>query len=161
MIITPLFVIFLSIVFILLWVFINTIDKRKWLSFIISLVLTPIAYFYLFYPVINIFSSYHHKKYFNAEAWKSKPALRYEMSNQLITGNLLIGKNKDDINNLLGNPEWFSWDEKNNANSQDKWNYNMGFTPGAFNNMQECIEIQFINNTAITVKPYQLEKEFE
>ena len=36
-----------------------------------------------------------------------------------------------------------------------------GFKPGAFNDMQECLELQFINNTVESIKPYQLEKEFE
>ncbi|MFV9550703.1 hypothetical protein [Algibacter sp. PT7-4] len=161
MIITPLFVVFIILVFILVWLFVNTIDKRKWLTLLISIALTPIVYFYLFYPMLNIFSSYHHKKYFNAQAWEEKPALRYEMANQLITDSLLIGKNKNDVKTLLGKPEWFGWDDAIKANSQEKWNYNMGFVPGAFNTMQECIELEFENNKVKSVNPYQLEKTFE
>ena len=161
MIVTPLFVIFLIIVFIAVWLFVNTIDKRKWLTFLVSLALTPIVYFYLFYPMINIFCSYHHEKHFDAEAWEAKPQLRYEMANQILNDSLLIGKQKSDIETLLGKPEWFSWDEKLKVNSSEKWNYNLGFKPGAFNNMQECLELQFTNNTVQSVKPYQLEKDFE
>lgn len=161
MIITPLFIFFLILVFIAVWLFVNTIDKRKWLTFVISIVLTPVVYFYLFYPMLNIFSSYHHKKYFDTVAWKNKPDLRYEMANQLINDSILIGKNKNDIEIQLGKPEWLGWDDKIKANSQEKWNYNMGFLPGAFNNMQECIELQFINNTVKSIRPYQLEKKFE
>lgn len=161
MIVTPLFVFFLVIVFVVVWLFINTIDKRKWLTLIVSLALTPIVYFYLFYPMLNIFSSYHHEKYFDAEAWEEKPALRYEMANQIITDSLLIGKNKNNIEALLGKPEWFGWDESLKAYSKEKWNYNMGFIPGAFNAMQECLELQFKNNRVESVRPYQLEKAFE
>lgn len=161
MIITPLLVFFLVFVFIVVWLFVNTIDKRKWLTFLVSLVLTPIVYFYLFYPMLNIFSSYHHKKYFDTVAWEEKPELRYEMANQLINDSLLIGKNKNDIKGLLGKPEWFGWDNNLKANSQEKWNYNMGFVPGAFNNMQECLELEFKNNIVQSIRPYQLEKEFE
>ncbi len=161
MIVTPLFVVFLIIVFVGVWLFLNTIDKRKWLTFLVSLILSPIVYFYMFYPMLNIFSSYHHQKYFDAEAWEEKPALRYEMANQMLKDSLLIGKNKDDVETLLGEPEWFGWDENIKVNSPEKWNYNMGFVPGAFNNMQECIELQFENNSVTSVKPYQLEKTFE
>lgn len=161
MIITPILIIFLVIVFIVVWLFVNTIDKRKWFTILVSLVLTPIVYFYMFYPMINIFSSYHHEKHFDAEAWEEKPALRYEMANQIITDSLLIGKNRNDIEALFGKPEWLSWDEKLKANSKNKWNYNLGFKPGAFNNMQECIELQFTNNTVESIKTYQLEKIFE
>ncbi|WP_298494795.1 hypothetical protein [uncultured Algibacter sp.] len=161
MIITPLLVFFLVFVFIAVWLFVNTIDKRKWLTFLVSLVLTPIVYFYLFYPMLNIFSSYHHKKYFDTVAWEEKPELRYEMANQLIKDSLLIGKNKNDIKVLLGKPEWFGWDNNLKANSKEKWNYNMGFVPGAFNNMQECLELEFKNNIVESIRPYQLEKQFE
>ena len=161
MIVTPLFVVFLVIVFIVVWLFVNTIDKRKWLTILVSLVLTPIVYFYMFYPMINIFSSYHHEKHFDAEAWEVKPQLRYEMGNQIINDSLLIGKSKNDIKALLGNAEWFSWDETLKVISKEKWNYNLGYKPGAFNDMQECLELQFTNNTVESVKPYQLEKDFE
>ena len=161
MIITPLFVIFLILVFILVFLFVRTIDKRKWLTFLISLILTPIVYFYLFYPLLNIFSSYHHQKYFDAEAWKEKPSLRYEMSGNIINKNIFIGKTKNEVERILGTSVWYSWNDSIKANSPDFWNYNLGFKPGALNYMQECIEFAFKNNTVKTVKQYQLEQTFE
>lgn len=161
MIITPIFIILISIVFILVWLFVKTIDNRKWLTLLVSLALTPIAYFYVVYPMINIFSSYHHEKHFNAEAWKDKPELRFEMQNHIINDSFLIGKQKDAVELLLGKAEWYGWDENIKANSKDKWNYNLGFKPGAFNNNQECLELEFKNNTVETINTYQLEKTFE
>ncbi|GAA4807360.1 hypothetical protein [Litoribaculum gwangyangense] len=161
MIYTPLYLVFLVLVFILVWLFTNTIDKRKWLSFLISLVLTPIVYFYVFYPLLNIFSSYHHQKYFDGEAWRDKPALRYEMSGNMIKDSLFIGKTKTEVETLLGTAEWYGWDDSLKANSPDKWNYNLGFKPGALNYMQECIELEFNNNTVKKVHQYQLEQKFE
>lgn len=161
MIITPLFVIFFIIVFILVWLFTNTIDKRKWVSLLISLVLTPITYFFVFYPVLNIFSGYHHEKYFDTEVWNEKPSFRYEMVNYIKNESLLIKKSKKEVEALLGQPEWYGWDESKKANSENQWNYNLGFKPGAFNNMQECIEIKFENNIASSVTHYQLKKTFE
>lgn len=161
MIYTPLFFVFFIIVFILVWLFINTIDNRKWLSFLISVIVAPIVYFFIFYPMLNIFSSYHHQKYFNTEAWLKKPALRYEMSKNIITDSLFIGKTKTDVKSQLGTPEWFGWDDTIKANSTEKWNYNLGFKPGALNNMQECIELTFYNQKVKTVRQYQLEQQFE
>ena len=83
------------------------------------------------------------------------------MANELINDSLLIGKNKNTIASLLGKPEWLGRNEKMKANSQENWNYNMGFIPGAFNNMQECLELQFENNIVKSIRNYQLEKEFE
>src|SRR5690606_15135406 len=99
-------VVFLLIVFVLVFLFVNTIDKRKWLTFIITLVLTPIIYFYGFYPMVNIFSSYHHEKYFDSSSWRGTPSLRYEMSDDLVASKELIGRSKDDVTMLLGTYEW-------------------------------------------------------
>ena len=97
MILTPLFVVFLIIVFVLVWLFVKTIDERKWLTLIVSIVLTPIVYYYVFYPLLNIFSSYHHQKHFDAAAWKEAPALRYEMSNEIHELQLFKGKTKAEV----------------------------------------------------------------
>lgn len=161
MIITPLFIVFFTVVFILVWIFARTIDKRKWVTFLISLVLSPIIYFYVFYPFINIFCSYHHQKYFDVANWKEKPALRYEMSNEIIHDSLFIGKHKKEVQSMLGTSEWYGWDDSIKANSPNKWNYNLGFKPGAFNMMQECMELVFKQDTVNSVTQYQLKKTFE
>ncbi|MGC6432503.1 MAG: hypothetical protein ACON5F_15775 [Jejuia sp.] len=161
MIFTPKFIIVIVITFVITWVFANTIDKRKWVSFLISLVATPILYFYVLYPLINIFFSFHHQKYFDAEAWSDKPALRYEMSDNIIDKDLFIGKSKENVETILGVSEWYSWDDSLKANSPEMWNYNLGFKPGAFNMTQECLEIVFKNNKAVSIKQYQMEKEFD
>lgn len=161
MIITPSFVVVFAIVFVLVWLFARTIDKRKWVTLLISLVMTPIVYFYVFYPFINIFCSYHHEKYFDPKEWKAKPALRYEMSNEMIQDSLFIGKTKNEISALLGPSEWYGWDDSLKANSPNKWNYNLGFEPGAFNMMQECLELNFEHDTVNKVSQYQLKKTFE
>ena len=161
MILTPLFVIFFILVFIITWIFASTIDKRKWVSLLISLIATPIVYFYVFYPFINIFFSYHHQKHFDFEAWKEKPALRYEMSDEILSQNMFLDKSKEEVEALLGKSEWYSWDDSIKANSPEMWNYNLGFKPGAFNMTQECLELVFKNDKVKTVKQYQMEKKFE
>lgn len=161
MIITPLLVIFLIVVFILLFLFFNTVDKRKWLSALISLVLTPFVFFYMFYPFLNIISNYHHQKYFDSEAWSEKPALRYEMIDNTIESDTLIGASKERITHLLGKEEWFSWNDTKKAHDANKWNYGLGIEPGAFNDKKDCLEITFINDKVITLRPYQEEIIFE
>ncbi|AUC76868.1 hypothetical protein [Olleya sp. Bg11-27] len=148
-------------VFILAWLFIKTIGDNKWVSLLITLVATPLLYFYLFYPIVNIFSSYHHQKYFNSENWVEFPELRFEMMDQLNNENQLIGQSKSKIAADFGTAEWYGWDDSIKANSKDQWNYNMGFKPGAFNTEQECIELQFKNDTVAAIKTYKLEKKFE
>jgi hypothetical protein len=161
MIITPILVIFMVVVFVLLFLFFNTVDKRKWLTAIISLVLTPVVYFYMFYPFINILSSYHHQKYFDSEAWVEKPALRYEMIDQTIESDTLIGSTKENIAQLLGKHEWLTWDDTKKAHDDNKWNYDLGIEPAAFNKQKECIEITFKDNKVVALRPYQEEITYE
>ena len=161
MIITPFLVIFMVVVFVLLFLFLNTVDERKWLSAIISLVLTPFVYFYLFYPFVNILSSYHHQKYFDSQAWIENPELRYEMVDSTIESDTLIGFSKESMTALLGKEEWLSWDDTKKAHDTNKWNYNLGIEPGAFNDKKECVEITFKNDNVITLKHYQEEITYE
>lgn len=143
------------IVFILLFLFMNTIDKRKWLTAIVSIILTPFVYFYLFYPFVNIISNYHHQKYFNSEDWKEKPALRYEMIDHTIESDTLIGQPKEIVASLLGKHEWLSWNDALKAHDDDHWNYGLGMEPGAFNTEKDCIEIIFKNDKVIELKTYK------
>ena len=149
MVFTTGFIILNIIVFVLTFLFLKTIDKRLWLTLILSIVLTPILYFYVAYPIINIFTDYHHEKTFNSEAWIEKPALRYEMINHTVSENTLIGLTKEEAEIKLGKPEWLSWDfEKNNYNP-DAWNYNLGKLPGAFTSTAKQVEVFFKNDTLV------------
>jgi hypothetical protein len=154
MIITPFLVFFMVVVFALLFLFLNTVDKRKWLSGLISLVLTPFVYFYLFYPFVNIFSSHHHQKYFDNEAWLEKPTLRYEMIDSTIETDTLVGSSKEKIESSLGKYQWLSWDDAKKTHDINKWNYGLGIEPGAFNTSKECVEITFENDKVIALRPY-------
>ncbi|MFB9058168.1 hypothetical protein ACFFU9_15595 [Mariniflexile ostreae] len=111
--------------------------------------------------MLNIFSSFYHQKHFNVERWKDKPSLRYEMTDEIINKNILIGKTKLEIEAILGKSEWNSWDETLKAHSPDIWHYNLGFKPGAFNKQQETMEILFSKDSLKTVRQYQTEHTFE
>lgn len=161
MITTPLLVIFMVAVFLLLFLFLNTVDKRKWLTALISIVLTPVVYYFMFYPFLNIISSYHHQKYFDSEAWTEKPAYRYEMIDHTIASDTLIGESKQRIIELLGNHDWLSWDDSLKVHIEDKWNYSLGIEPGAFNNNKECVEITFEKDKVVALKTFQEEITFE
>ena len=119
------------------------------------------VFFFMFYPFLNIISSYHHQKYFDSEAWIESPTLRYEMIDNTMASDTLIGASKESITKLLGKAEWLSWDESKKTHDADKWNYGLGIEPGAFNTKQERVEITFQNGKVIALKPYQEEITFE
>ena len=154
MVITVPFILFLILNFILLFLFLKTVDKRKWLVLIISLVLTPFAYFYVFYPFINIISSYHHQKYFDSDNWKNNPALRYEMMDQMMISEELIGLSTKEAEILLGQPEWYTWDDIRKQHDSSKWNYGLGIKPGAFNTNKSNALIVFENGKLVEISSY-------
>jgi len=161
MIITIPLVILMCVAFVLVFLFVKTIDDRKWLSILVSLVITPFVYFYGMYPLINIFTNYHHEKYFSAETWKDKPSLRYELSDDLIASKMLMGATKAEVKQQLGPYEWLSYNESSKAHDNNKWNYGLGIEPGAFNTKKDCIEISFINNKVNSISPYKEEIKFD
>jgi len=147
LIFTPILIISCIVIAVLLYLFLNTIDNnRKWLNIILALIITPLAYFYIWYPVSTIFIPYHHHKQFNNEAWSEKPGLRYEMIDHMIETNYLIGKSKEDVGKLLGKVQWLSWNDVNKDFDPDVWNYGLGLIPGVFQDTKEDVEITFKNN---------------
>lgn len=161
MIITPIIVIFFVSIFVLVFLFAKTIDKRKWLAVLVSLVLTPIVYFYVFYPILNIFSSYYNEKYFNSEAWIEEPSLRYEMTNNILESDTLIGKTKPEIQQLLGTYEWLSWNDSIKNHDENLWNYALGMKPGAMNTKKECMTIIFKDGKVTNIETYNEEITFD
>jgi hypothetical protein len=155
MIITPLLIVFICLVFVLVFLFVKTIDKRKWLTILVSLALTPIVYFYAFYPFLNIISSFHHQKYFNADAWEEKPGLRYEMVDNIVNSDDFLGKNKTEVETLFGKQEWLAWDDALKIHDINKWNYGLGLVPGAFNEDKECLTVVFENDKVVGFERFQ------
>ncbi len=162
MVLTPILITSCLIIAILLYLFLTTIDnKRKWLNIILAILITPLAYFYIWYPISTVFLPYHHQKEFNTEAWKKKPGLRYEMIDRMISTDFLIGKSKEEVGQLLGKVQWLSWNETNKDFDPDVWNYGLGLIPGAFSTIKEDVEITFTNNKVSKVKLSQSGYNFE
>ena len=159
---TPILIISCIIIAVLLYLFINTIDdSKKWLNIILAVLITPLLYFYIWYPISTIFLPYHHHKQFNSAEWNEKPGLRYEMIDNMIETNFLIGQSKEDIAKLLGKTQWLSWNDATKDFDTDVWNYGLGLIPGAFEDIKEDVEITFKNNKVIFIKLSQSDYSFE
>jgi hypothetical protein len=155
MVITLPLILFLLLNFVLIYLFLKTVDKRKWLVALISLVITPVIYFYVFYPFLNIISNYHHQKYFNTSSWKESPALRYEMIDQMKISEDLLGISEVEAKKLLGQPEWYSWDDAKKQFDSTKWNYGLGIEPGAFNKEKSNALIEFHEGYLTKISSYE------
>lgn len=163
LIITPILIISCIIIAVLCYLFLNTIEeKRKWLNAILALIFTPIVYFFIWYPLSTIFLPYHHQKQFDSEAWKTEPGLRYEMIDHMIETDFLIGKDQKEVQQILGNVQWLSWDYTNNNFDANAWNYGLGLIPGAFTKTKEDVEIIFtkdiVQKVSLTQSEYIIQK---
>ncbi len=157
LILTPILIISCIIIAVLLYLFINAIDdERKWLNVLLALLITPLAYFYIGYPISTIFLPYHHQKEFSIDKWGEKPGLRYEMIDNMIETRFLEGKTQQEIKQLLGKPQWLSWDEAKKDYNPNKWNYGVGVLPGVFKSIKEDVEITFEENKVSKVFLSQL-----
>ena len=159
---TPVLLISCVIIAVLAYLFINTIDDtKKWLNIILAVLLTPLIYFYIWYPISTIFLPYHHHKKFDSANWSEKPGLRYEMIDNMIETNYLTGKSKEEVSKLLGKVQWLSWNDTTNDFDPNVWNYGLGLIPGAFKDVKEDVEITFKNNKVILVKLSQATYTFK
>jgi len=149
---TPTLIISCLIIVVLLFFFINAIDdERKWLNVILAILITPVFYFYIWYPISTIFIPYHHHKQFSVENWKEKPGLRYEMIDQMIATDFLKGKTQAEIVKILGNPQWLSWSDAKKDFDPNRWNYGVGVLPGAFRSIKEDVEVVFKKDKVVDV----------
>jgi hypothetical protein len=125
---------------------IGTKSNRKFLALIPSLILSPILYFGLI--IIWIFSmSYYPTNDFNKNEWNSNIEERYKMSEDIIESEILIGKTRDEVIELLGNN--FS------TNNKSRLSYKLEFIPGLFNIDPDYLDIRFENGVVINVIQYK------
>ncbi|MEZ7497705.1 hypothetical protein QO200_03035 [Flavobacterium sp. Arc3] len=109
-------------------------NNRKYLAIIPTVILSPLLYIGII--MIWIFSiSYYPKTDFNKQEWNKNKEERYKMSNDIIKGEILIGKTKEEVIELLGDDFYF-YDESHIA-------YDLGFVPGLFNIDPDVLDIYF------------------
>jgi Na+-transporting methylmalonyl-CoA/oxaloacetate decarboxylase gamma subunit len=121
-------------------------DKhRTWFAIVFALVVSPIIYASV---VISIFLyiSYYPSREFNSQVWKTQADLRYEMSEDVIESEMLIGKTQEEILLLLGRDY--------SSINESRITYELGYVPGLFNIDPDFLEIQFKNGVAIAAVQY-------
>lgn len=79
------------------------------------------------------------EKPFDAQKWQTEPLQRYEMVDDLIESQILIGKPKHEVFEILGQP-----DSQSNS-SKDAFIYNIGNPPSFFSSQKEYLLIVFEN----------------
>ena len=97
---------------------------RKAISLVSAIFLTPAVYYVivaLFFSIL--FYEYHPEIKFNSTEWTENKSDRHHMKKDLIESEILIGKSKSEIVEILGIPENMIKVELDTINN---WNYYMG-----------------------------------
>ncbi len=108
-----------------------------------ALFAAPLVYVTLVLSLISVLTYYPDKK-FDAEAWKHNAERRYEMSHDLIESNILIGKNRQEVLQLLGG--------ESSLMDREVWIYFLGHAPGGLNIDPDILEIVFENGVVVSVR---------
>lgn len=113
-----------------------------WLS---TAVVTPVVYVGLFF-IWFTFATYYPERRFDKEAWSVNIETRYEYADDLVDNDKLIGLDKREIKEMLGEPEY------ENENSMT---YYIGFSPRHLIGIDpDYLEINFRDGNAYSTQIY-------
>lgn len=125
--------------------FIKDDKRRKIAIWMATLITTPLIYIGII--MLWIFSmSYYPAHDFDKERWFLDKETRYELSEDIIDSEMLIGKTKSEVRQILG--------DESNADQSDHWSYYLGFRPGLFNIDPDVLDIKFKRGKVIRVKQH-------
>lgn len=120
--------------------------NRKFLAIIPTVILSPIIYVGL--VIIWVLCiSYYQTAEFDQNEWNSNIEERYKMSEDIIESEILIGKTREEVIQILGNN--FS------ANNESELIYELGFVPGLLNIDPDYLGIKLENGIVINVYQYE------
>ena len=86
------------------------------------------------YSLISLF-----EEPFDTDQWRSNWSVRHKMVDDLIESRLLIGKSKNEVLQLLGNPN------NTSKGNKDFFTYKLGSPPSFFNSEPEYLMVVFVN----------------
>lgn len=126
--------------------FIKDDSKRKIATWIGTLILSPIIYVGVVMIWIFAISCYPSHD-FDKQKWDSDKEKRYELSEDIIESEMLIGKTKVEVRKILG--------DEGNTDESNYWNYYLGFRPQLFGIDPDVLDIEFKNEKVIKVGQHE------
>lgn len=123
--------------------FIHVDKTRKVATWIVTIFLTPLI-FVLIVMLWIITASYYPTHDFDKQKWHDDVEQRYELSEDLIDSEVLMGKTMDEVKLLLG--------DDYQESGKDQWSYYLGFRPGFANIDPDVLEIEFKEGKVINVR---------
>ena len=121
------------------------IDKiRRIFTWVTTIILTPIIYIGLI-SLFIFWMAYTPSKDFDKSQWFADRESRFEMADDIIKTEMLIGKDTNQVKQILGDPNLC-------GDTTLIWTYDMGTGGGVIGFMDHTLQIQFKNNKVEWVK---------
>ena len=103
---------------------------------------------YVAIGLILIYSIFYYPKIpFNQQEWSKNTEERYKMSSDIIKSEMLIGKTKAEVIELLGEEDFYSGDDKD----ENHMIYYLGYVPGIASIDPDILEIFFEDGKVVEV----------
>jgi hypothetical protein len=140
----------IPIFFIFRWAFneyeIRSQKNRKLITVISTIIASPVVYVGLLLIVVHSLSKYA-KSDFDHDEWRTNVEERYKFSDDIIKSEMLIGKTKTEVIQILGD-DYF-------ASNAGGIYYILGFLPGLFKIDPDILDIKFENGIVVNINQYQ------
>ncbi len=130
------------------WVFRKFIKSKALLivtSCVTAFVTTPSLFAALILLGLNLMTYYPQDK-FDRDRWLVDKEKRYELATDIIKSQVLIGKTKIEVEQLLG---------KEHNEQSNSWEYYLGFVPGIGNTDPDVLSIEFENGRVSAVGQHE------
>jgi len=122
----------------------NDVFKRKIAIWVSTILLTPIIYYYSILLFLAILF-YSPNNTFDKVEWSKDKEKRYELSKDILESQLLIGKSKLEVIEILG--------IESNCKENDVWSFYLGVKPGLGID-PDFLHITFKDGKVINAKQY-------
>ena len=134
------------------WLFkkyIKNNNIRKMLTWAATLIATPFIYIGLILLFV-VWMTYTPSKDFDQMQWQSNKKERFQMANYIIETNMLIGKDTNQVKQLLGIPT-------RDRSTTGVWTYDMGYGGGGLGFLFHHLHLKFKNNKVVSVEHIEIQ----
>lgn len=123
---------------------------RKIATWSATLIVTPIIYVGLI--MLFIFGmTYTPSKDFDKSQWLTDKEGRFQMASDIISSKMLIGKDTNQVKQMLGEPTWGS-DSTWRPDTVNTWSYDMGMGGGGLGFLFHNLVIKFEKEKVVAVE---------
>ena len=145
-------------IFLTLWWLNGKLIKKRFLKLGVSLFLTVFVTLLIYYVLVfilisDLFQDQGHPDVdFEVELWQTADSIRYAMQEDLIDSEILIGKTRNEVIEMLGYP----YGDCLSLDSMAVWEYSTGYELAGFGIIFHSLKISFSEQKVEKVEAYEI-----